>query len=139
MIPPETENMAPPRLHPRSRTTSSLFAPTLVLSFFVVALPHILPCPAPRVVVLADGAMVDANGRRRRRRNPEEAEPKNGIVHFGDMGDEKDVPAVSKRECPIPKPGGVVGELLGFTKVKPDIKPDKGRPTAESRQQSRTD
>ena len=57
MISPELDKMAPPHLHPRSRTTSSLFATTLVLSFFVVGLPHILPCPAPRTV-LADGDMV---------------------------------------------------------------------------------
>jgi len=119
--------MTPPHLHPRSRTTSSLFATTLVLSFFVVVLPHVLPCPAPRVV-LADGVMIDANGRRRRRKNPDEMEAKNGMVHFRDMGDEKDAPVVPKRECPVPKPGGVVGELLGFRKVKPDIKPDKDRP-----------
>ena len=74
--------------------------------------------------------MIDANGRKRRRRNPDEAEAKGGVVQFGNMGDEKDAPTMTKRECPVPKPGGVVGELLGFKKVRAaDIKQDKDRPS----------
>ncbi|KAG6986749.1 hypothetical protein G7Y79_00073g098480 [Physcia stellaris] len=38
-----------PSLHPRSRLTTSLFTSTLLLSFLVVGMPHILPCPRPRV------------------------------------------------------------------------------------------
>ena len=50
----------PPHLHPRSRMTSSLFATTVVASFLVVGLPHILPCPAPRVAYAdADIALID--------------------------------------------------------------------------------
>ena len=78
---------------------------------------------------MADGVMVDSNGRRRRRKIPDEPEAKNGVVQFGNMGSDKDAPATAKRECPVPKPGGVVGELLGFKRVKPDIKPDKDRPS----------
>ncbi|KAI7916905.1 hypothetical protein M0657_000115 [Pyricularia oryzae] len=120
--------MAPPHLHPRSRMTSSLFATTVVASFFVVALPHVLPCPAPRRV-FADGdmeTMIDANGRtlRRRRRIPLDPEVKDGIVQFDAMSSpidstESESESNIGRACPIPKPGGKVGELLGFTRKQP--------------------
>lgn len=105
--------------------TSSLFATTIFASFFVVALPHVLPCPAPRVTY-ADGEIIeDENGRRRRRRRPQvqQSEVKSGIVHFNhitqeDLGDHEGRGA--KRECPVPKPGGKVGELLGFKKPTSD-------------------
>lgn len=98
--------------------TSSLFATTVLASFFVVALPHILPCPAPRVA-FADGEMAAGAGkpRRRRRAAAETPESKDGIIQF-DGPSEEDGTTTSKRrsrrECPVPKPGGVVGELLGF-------------------------
>ncbi|KAB5572012.1 hypothetical protein GE09DRAFT_652143 [Coniochaeta sp. 2T2.1] len=109
--------MPPPHLHPRSRMTSSLFATTVFASFFVVALPHILPCPAPRVKY-ADGEM-PPEGKRRRRRKPEITEtPEGNIVDFGSsIEDEGPQTAKTKRECPVPKPGGAVGELLGFKKT----------------------
>ena len=61
----------PPHLHPRSRLTTSLFSTTLLVSFLVVGMPHILPCPAPRT----DFADSDPakNGRRRRVRRRVEA------------------------------------------------------------------
>ena len=38
-----------------------------------------------------------------------------------DEEDESLVPARKwKRECPVPKPGGVVGEMLGFKKSSSD-------------------
>ncbi|KAF3767901.1 hypothetical protein M406DRAFT_355753 [Cryphonectria parasitica EP155] len=114
--------MPPPHLHPRSRMTSSLFATTMLASFFVVALPHVLPCPAPRVAY-ADGEIIeDANGRRRRRRRVQPQEPviRDGIVHFDGLAQEdlmEQEGRRGKRECPVPKPGGRVGELLGFRKA----------------------
>ncbi|KAK6600356.1 hypothetical protein H4I96_07682 [Botrytis cinerea] len=63
----------PPHLHPRSRFTSSLFAGTLFASFFVVALPHVLPCPAPRVVYADDGSGSQRPRRRRRKCPVDEA------------------------------------------------------------------
>ncbi|KAH8681343.1 hypothetical protein BX600DRAFT_505046 [Xylariales sp. PMI_506] len=106
----------PPHLHPRSRMTSSLFATTVVASFFVVALPHMLPCPAPRVK-LADSDITADGTRRRRRRRPEPAEVKDGIAQFESSNEDFDRIANGdspKRECPVPKPGGVIGELMGF-------------------------
>ncbi|KUI56899.1 hypothetical protein VP1G_04209 [Cytospora mali] len=99
--------------------TSSLFATTMFASFFVVALPHLLPCPAPRVTY-ADGEIIeDENGRRRRRRRPQaqEAEAKDGVVQLHSVTQADLIEQQVKRgrhECPVPKPGGKLGELLGF-------------------------
>lgn len=121
--------------------TSSLFATTLFASFFVVVLPHVLPCPAPRIT-LADGEMemIGPDGtvhrRRRRRRIREDAAGSeapalhttaagvevergvDGMARFAGMENSRGGGVSLRRrvehECPIPKPGGVVGELLGF-------------------------
>lgn len=96
--------------------TSSLFATTVLASFFVVALPHVLPCPAPRKV-FADGEMPDGTKRRRRRRS-ENLETKEGIVDFSPVAETDESSTTKtvmpKRECPVPKPSGRIGELLGF-------------------------
>jgi cytochrome c oxidase assembly factor 2 len=110
--------------------TSSLFATTLFASFFVVALPHVLPCPAPRVV-FADGETVTdgPDGKRRRRRKPRPVT----VVERGEREtecprqpkvemtreDDSALRAVEahKRECPVPKPPGVLGQWLGFTET----------------------
>ncbi|KAA8632748.1 hypothetical protein SMACR_00914 [Sordaria macrospora] len=110
--------MPPPHLHPRSRMTSSLFAATVVASFLVVGVPHILPCPAPRVA-FADGDMsADGQPKRRRRRRVENTEGKDEILQFetepGSVN--ADRAQALKRECPVPKPGGVLGSMLGFHK-----------------------
>ncbi|KAE8447663.1 hypothetical protein EG329_010469 [Mollisiaceae sp. DMI_Dod_QoI] len=113
----------PPHLHPRSRLTSSLFATTLFASFFVVSLPHVLPCPAPRVAYADDGT--PQQGKRRRRRKCSDAggnEVKDSVVEeSGDEieGEGLDRVRKSKRECPVPKPGGIVGEILGFKSPSP--------------------
>lgn len=90
--------MPPPRLHPRSRTTSSLFLTTVAASFLVVALPHLLPCPvAPaRYADDDEGPAATADGMPpgRRRCGPDEAR--------------------RRRACPVPKPGGLLGHWLGF-------------------------
>ena len=85
-------------------------------------MPHILPCPAPRTE-FADG-VVGEDGRRRRRRR--KAPPhSDGAV---DLAVEKDesMAAVSESEimarrahhCPVPKPGGRIGQVLGFSDGK---------------------
>ncbi|KAL2153202.1 hypothetical protein VTH82DRAFT_4357 [Thermothelomyces myriococcoides] len=139
--------MPPPHLHPRSRMTSSLFATTVLASFLVVALPHVLPCPAParRVYYADDGGeeqedrgMSKPRARARRStaaRDGTEAEdgavsecPRArardgtagiGVVEFrpGTAEDEEGSGgrrARRRRECPVPKPGGMLGEWLGF-------------------------
>ncbi|KAL2169288.1 hypothetical protein VTG60DRAFT_6291 [Thermothelomyces hinnuleus] len=135
--------MPPPHLHPRSRMTSSLFATTVLASFLVVALPHILPCPAPaRRVYYADDGGEEEGGMsrvrakaRRTRAVRDEAEgggsesPADqdgtagiGVVEFRpgtgeDEGSSRGRRAKGRgrgRECPVPKPGGMLGEWLGF-------------------------
>lgn len=102
----------PPHMHPRSRMTASLFTTTLMVSFLVVAAPHLIPCPVdPRT--LNDSA--DPTRRRRRRRTPEPDDDSTDP-----MSDEARTKRVAdkltpKRECPIPKPGGLVGQVLGMT------------------------
>ncbi|QSZ34338.1 hypothetical protein DSL72_005929 [Monilinia vaccinii-corymbosi] len=144
----------PPHLHPRSKFTSSLFAGTLFASFFVVALPHVLPCPAPRVAYADDGS--DSPRPRRRRKCPideggaeeqregegegeaqapgtlkvERGEREAKVPYrdfneriqeeMGGRGESEDGEEVegrrksAKRECPVPKPRGILGGLLGF-------------------------
>ncbi|CAK7214125.1 hypothetical protein SCUCBS95973_002032 [Sporothrix curviconia] len=159
--------MPPPHLHPRSRMTSSLFATTVFASFFVVILPHILPCPAPRVA-LADGQMPqtspDGTPRRRRRRRPQDEvmagrapvptdgavvplqveRDADGMARFAmvNPGEENassrrngaetvafsSSPRRNARECPVPKPGGVVGELLGFKSSSSSSSSGSGQP-----------
>ncbi|KAI9821628.1 MAG: hypothetical protein M1827_002209 [Pycnora praestabilis] len=107
----------PPHLHPRSRLTTSLFTTTLAISFLVVGMPHILPCPAGPRTDFADGEM-SGDGRRKRRRRRVEKQVKEGnVMDEGLPGNsaEENLPMVPRaRECPVPKPGGVVGGILGF-------------------------
>lgn len=125
----------PPRLHPRSTFTSSIFVTTLAASFLVVGLPHILPCPAPRVAFADEEVMIGENGRRMRRRRkcvstdpdappgrPTNTTAATSIAEYSkvevsedEAGSLRDLKAQRmRRECPLPKPGGKVGELLGF-------------------------
>lgn len=120
----------PPHLHPRSRVTSSLFATTLFASFFVVALPHVLPCPAPRVVYADDGSPINGKRRRRKCSDAEKGMDESTVAEV-ESGDEAEVGARGgKRECPVPKPGGIVGEMLGF-RTSPSSMED-GRETSST-------
>lgn len=96
--------------------TSSLFATTVVASFFVVAMPHLLPCPVPRTKYADGEIVVDENGRRKRWRRREAADGKDGLVQFNQTTDDEIERAAERmrRECPVPKPGGMLGEWLGF-------------------------
>ncbi|KAG4437345.1 hypothetical protein IFR05_007151 [Cadophora sp. M221] len=117
-------------MHPRSRLTSSLFATTLFASFFVVALPHALPCPAPRVAYADDGTPQTGKKRRRRKCPVDENEGSNVVKDVSTVEESsEDVEDVGlrtqKRECPVPKPGGLVGEILGFGGSSSDGKGSK--------------
>ena len=121
--------------------TTSLFTTTLMFSFLVVATPHLLPCPVdPRT--LADSPNPDALSgeprRRRRARIPREGDetPK---------ATDADEWATPKRECPVPKPGGLIGQVLGLRKgaddaEKPSIakQVQTARKTASGRDGERT-
>ncbi|KAI1353008.1 hypothetical protein F5Y01DRAFT_278469 [Xylaria sp. FL0043] len=133
----------PPHLHPRSRMTSSLFATTVAASFLVVGLPHLLPCPAPRVAYAdasSSSSSPDGSNRRRTRRRPQQqtTEVKDGIAQFETVGNsnsevESESDSIAKlktitstaprpkRECPVPKPGGVIGQLMGLKEKKKEL------------------
>lgn len=110
-----------PHLHPRSRLTTSLFGTTLLVSFLVVGMPHIVPCPAPRVKFADSDFEVMEDGRRRRRRRTTEAQideksevdrGKQMPLHMAE--EEKAMMRKKAHECPVPKPPEVIGRVLGF-------------------------
>lgn len=115
--------------------TSSIFATTVLVTFFVVALPHALPCPAPRVAYADGETMVDENGRRRRRRPAQPVDVRDGVAQFERSSDEAGrsmVEGREERQCPVPKPGGILGEMLGFHKPRePARERDTNRRTDE--------
>ena len=133
-----------PHLHPRSRLTTSLFGTTLLISFLVVGMPHIVPCPAPRVKFADSDFEVTEDGRRRRRRRTTEPSinetcrldgEKQAPLHISE--EEKAMMRRQAHECPIPKPLGIIGRILGFQdgdngdeRSRPRIvteRPSKGR------------
>jgi cytochrome c oxidase assembly factor 2 len=88
--------------------------------------PHILPCPAPRIAY-ADGELAaDGTTKRRTRRKSVDMQDlaKEGSSEVNQLDtdsidgpdgiEEQTSGKRSRRECPIPKPSGRVGELLGF-------------------------
>lgn len=85
--------------------TLTLFTSTLAISFLVVGLPHLIPCPVP-TRTYADGA-----DPRKRRRRKAEAEGEGGLGDQAGGDNAKERGRV--RECPVPKPGGLVGQILG--------------------------
>lgn len=96
-------------------------------------MPHILPCPAPRVEFADADFEYSEDGRRRRKRGrPREpaVDVSGGDESFGGLqegalntGDEMELRRKKAHECPVPKPGGVVGEVLGFRKAREDERP----------------
>jgi len=90
-----------------------------MVSFLVVATPHLLPCPVdPRI--LADSADPDALSgeprRRRRRKVPRDETHNNAMSEERRKANDADEWARPKRECPLPKPGGLIGQVLGLKK-----------------------
>jgi cytochrome c oxidase assembly factor 2 len=101
------------RFHPRSRLTTSLFGTTLLACFAVVGLPHLIPCPAPRRAY-ADGEMPDERSQRRRRKALNQSNSPGSSEELSAEGVETLRQRKKSRECPVPKPGGLVGTVLGF-------------------------
>lgn len=95
-------------LHPRSRSTSTLFTTTLAVSFLVVALPHLLPCPVDRRQ-FAD-SVENGNAKARKQQLQGQEEPEEKAAQLRDEGKN----TRSRNECPVPKPGGLVGQVMGF-------------------------
>ncbi|KAF1919535.1 hypothetical protein BDU57DRAFT_442051 [Ampelomyces quisqualis] len=92
-----------------------------MVSFLVVAAPHLIPCPVdPRT--LADSPDPTGQNRRRRRRKVSEEETCNDV-----MSEERrkkmqmEDKMTPTRECPLPKPGGLIGQVLGLKEMGEDV------------------
>ncbi|CAI7615489.1 unnamed protein product [Penicillium crustosum] len=118
----------PPHLHPRSRSTTGLFAGTLLASLLVVGIPHVFPCPAPRRTFADSEMTMTTDGQqaprfRRRRQGSQQDQPMPAVMDeevstFLQMEAEAEKLSHINRECPVPKPKGVLGELLGFRDIQ---------------------
>jgi cytochrome c oxidase assembly factor 2 len=98
----------------------SLFTSTLAFSFLVVATPHLLPCPVdPRTLTDSGDIIIGEDGqmrRRRRRRKPTEETCNDSTGEERRYVAETEEWKKPTRECPIPKPGGLIGKVLGIRK-----------------------
>lgn len=84
-------------------------------------MPHIVPCPAPRVKFADSEFEVTEDGKRRRRRRTTGApidesfganREKRIPLHISE--EEKAMMRKKAHECPVPKPPGIIGRVLGF-------------------------
>ncbi|QDS73161.1 hypothetical protein FKW77_002100 [Venturia effusa] len=129
----------PPHLHPRSFLTTSLFGATLAVSFTVVGLPHLLPCPVPRSY--ADSQDPNAPNQRRKKRRKQQADgdgEAEGRISR-DVEGNNGFEIAKARECPVPKPGGLIGTVLGFQKEKTERPVIRIVPLAEKRSRPKTE
>jgi cytochrome c oxidase assembly factor 2 len=104
----------PPALHPRSRQTGALFTGTLAFCFLVVGMPHILPCPVnPKQYADAiEGP--DGQPMRRRRKRKQVSDETSPEAETAEAYDALMAETKKTRECPVPKPGGLLGQVMGF-------------------------
>lgn len=92
-----------------------------MVSFLVVAMPHIVPCPVPRIKLADEDLDILEDGRRRSRKenhNPDQTQEEDESLTNGQLSSSKQQRAAMRRkahECPLPKPGGRIGSLLGVT------------------------
>ena len=136
----------PPYLHPRSNATSALFAGTLLASFIVVGIPHIFPCPRPRRgyadaerklelerrpvkqkvrqqdIVIEDepvgqgSAKLEGDSKSSKAQKAKQSSIEEEAEVFRKLWEESKILAREGRGCPVPKPNGALGRLLGFGK-----------------------
>ena len=92
-----------------------------MVSFLVVAMPHIVPCPVPRMKLADEDLELLEDGRSRRRKNihtGDNTEEPDESLKKGQLSNLEEQRAAMRRkahECPVPKPGGPIGRLLGVT------------------------
>lgn len=104
-------------LHPRSRSTMSLFTTCLTISFLVVAAPHVLPCPVDRRQFAEDGS--GEPRKRRKRKAPVDAEAETS----SDLPSNDFQDITRQRECPVPKPGGLIAQVMGLRQEEKEAPP----------------
>lgn len=135
----------PPHLHPRSLTTTSLLGTTLLVSFLVVGMPHIIPCPAPRLA-FAEGEQISISEEGRRRRRGRRRKADQGQEES--ISEEESVTPLDQRkesikkarECPVPKPMGIIDSLLGSGKGEKEAAiPPKVRVETRKAERRRSD
>lgn len=104
-------------------------------SLIIVGMPHIAPCPAPRqtmadaqICVTADGQRVIRRRRKQKTATTSESDAQSTtavssvpeeVQSFRELQEEQQARTRTQkagRECPVPKPGGVLGRMLGFEK-----------------------
>ena len=102
-----------------------------MVSFLVVAMPHIVPCPVPRMKLADEEWELLEVGRSRRRKKHNApdiiGEPDESLMNGQLSSLEKQRAAMRRKahECPVPKPGGPIGRLLGVKPGPPEVqKPD---------------
>jgi cytochrome c oxidase assembly factor 2 len=103
--------------------TGTLFTGTLAVSFLVVGIPHLLPCPADRRQFADSAECPDGRVQRRRRKRVDDGTTSTtATASSATANDELSEEERPKRECPMPKPGGILGQIIGFRseeKLKP--------------------
>lgn len=104
----------PPALHPRSRQTGALFTGTLAFCFLVVGMPHILPCPVNPKQYADTIEGPDGQPMRRRRKRKQIADETGSEGETAEAYDALMAESKKTRECPVPKPGGLLGQVMGF-------------------------
>jgi len=75
-------------------------------------MPHIFPCPVDRRQFADSGP---DSSKRRRRRVPKEKE--HGSNTVTEITGDSEVLATA-RACPVPKPNGLLGQIMGFKEDK---------------------
>ena len=83
----------------------SLFTGTLAVSFLVVGIPHLVPCPVPPQAYADDGTPLPRRRRRKSDLDDEDYAQLDALIQEN---------IKQKRQCPVPKPGGLIGQLLGM-------------------------
>jgi cytochrome c oxidase assembly factor 2 len=104
----------PPALHPRSRQTGALFTGTLAFCFLVVGMPHILPCPVNPKQYADTIEGPDGQPMRRRRKRKQISDETGSEGESAEAHDALMAESKKTRECPVPKPGGLLGQVMGF-------------------------
>jgi cytochrome c oxidase assembly factor 2 len=102
--------------------TGTLFTGTLAVSFLVVGIPHLLPCPADRRQFADSAECPDGRVPRRRKKRDADGNLSNSANAPSSPAAAANDEALAslsederpKRECPVPKPGGLLGQIIGF-------------------------